>query len=153
MENLVLSLLSGLIGALISVPLTLKIKDWIDRRKAIKYLYAEVGENLHTYDLNQELLKGFGSGKYVGPRNIILPFHHSAWETLKASGYLPHLGKKLQSGLENLYLEIVYENQLILDPTYLTSGVKAQELRDRMSELIPELLKNVEQELGKKLDP
>jgi len=148
MDNLVLSLVSGLIGALISAPLTLKIKDWIDRGKVIKYLYAEVEENLRIYSLNQELLIGFGSGKYVGPRNIILPFHHSAWETLKASGYLPHLGKKLQSDLENLYLEIEYENQLILDPTYLTSGVKAQELRDRMNELIPELLKNVEQTVG-----
>ena len=153
MEKLVLSLLSGLMGALLSVPLTLWIKNKIDLRKSIKYLHTEVKENLDIYDLNQELLKGFAGGKYVAEKTIILPFHHSAWETLKAKGYLPDLGKKLQRDLENLYVEIEYENRLILYPTYLTSGADAVDLRDRMSEIIPELLKTVEQELRKKIDP
>jgi len=153
MENLLLALLSGLLGALISAPLTLKVKEWIDRGNAVKYLYAEVRGNLDTYDLNLELLKSFAGGTYTGPKTTILPFHHSAWEVLKARGHLLHLGKKLQKDLEILYLEIDYENRLILAPTYLTSGRAAVEFRDRMSELIPELLKNVEQELRKKLNP
>lgn len=81
------------------------------------------------------------------------PFHDSACETLKAQGYLLNLGKKLQKDLENLYLEIEYENRLISDPTYLTSGANAVELRDRMADIIPDLLKTVEQELRKKIDP
>lgn len=148
------SLLSGIVVGIVVALLTLWLKDFHDRKKLIRYLFAEVRENLAIYELNQELLEGFAvkGAKYEGPRHLIVPFRHSAWETSKAEGCILHLRKELQKLLENLYVEIDYENRLIMDPTYLTSGDKAKALQDRMSDLLPELLETLEQKLMKELD-
>jgi len=129
------------------------VKD-LDSKQSIKSLLVEVRENSNICELNQELLEGFAvrGAKYEGPVHKIVPFQHSAWEMSKAEGSVFDYPEKLRDALENLYLEINYENQLIMSSTYLTSGDRAWNLQDRMSDLLPELLQTSERELRKELD-
>lgn len=139
-EPWIIALSSGLVGAILSQLLSIFVKNRLDRRKALRYIHAEVRDNIGIRELNIEVLTSeIEKSKTRGTYPIespLLPFHTTAWESAKNGGYVTGLKHDLRKKLEETYLEMHYENLLITEPKSPQFVDAISSLKERMEELL-----------------
>lgn len=157
-EPWIIALSSGLVGAVLSQLLSIFVKSRLDRRKALRYIHAEVRDNIGIRDLNFEVLtteieKSKTRGTYP-IESPLLPFHTTAWESAKNGGYITSLEHNLRSRLENTYLEMNYESLFIREPKSPQFVDGLIFLKERMSNTLDGDLKleSLEASIEKALD-